>query len=1115
MSKLPWEPWHHVVKLRDDLKQGDLPMSAFAADLYLVSTNQAPRVYQEPADFFALTYPTYNLRRLAADVVNRLAGKSEKAVRQLELTYGGGKTHTLVTLYHLVKDPSRLPALSAVDQFIKDIGAIPEKAEVAVLAFDRLDPVVGMDVLGPNGEKGRFRYPWSALAWQLAGPEGLAMLGQEGETEREEHPFTNVLADILAAPAARGRSSLVLLDEVLMWARTKVGADAAWRPRIQDFFQCLTQAAVQVKGCCLVASLLATDPKKSDPLGREILRDLHEVFRREREEGVQPVEKADVPEVLRRRFFKPDTIRDREAFRPHVVAALKGIADLDEQTRKEGKTAEDRLVDAYPFHPDLIEILYGKWTNLESFQRTRGVLRTFALALREAERHDRSPLVGPNAFLGPAGKPELSEAARDLASVAAAEEATGKQQDWPRILEIELGKAQKIQDEYPGLRFRELEQSVIATFLHSQPIGHKALPRELFSLVGPTRPDRIDLEKSLRRWADVSWYLDEATIHDVEVTSDGNRQLPRAWRLGTNPNLNQMHDSAFKSISDDIVKTRLIDEISKLKSLTAGASAAGAAVHVLPVQPSKVDDDGAFHYVTLGPSAASDSGKPSAEARRYLDERSGPEHPRVFRNAILAAVPARDGLEAAKAAIQDYLAWEVVKSQLDTDNQELDPLRAAGLATSLRKAREAVPGAIQQAYCIVVTVSEKDEAQAFRLAVTDKPLFQQIKEDRRARIQDRAISADALLPGGPYALWREGDTSRRLKNLCEAFAQLPRLPKMLDTRAVLDTLIAGCKDGQFVLRQERPDRSIRTFWREEPDPAALEDPTLEVVLPEAAEITSLNPALLPPGALPGLWTGSSLSPQDLCVYFSGTHSVTIAREGYDEAIAVPKAARSVVEAAVLEAVQVGKLWLLSATVSLISEEVPAGILTDAAILQAPPPPIAPTSLLPDALASAWSGASTTGLALAEGLSAKGGKALPWALVKKAIADALRVRLLELGTGSGPWPCDLSGARHLALQVPAPDDLGPRVPPPPSAAGKRHAAVEADLTAAEIQDLADAVGEVKKAAAGYDLKFRLRIEVGTEDEPPSSVLKAINETLQEVSPALQFEVGAAQEESPVA
>ena len=137
--------------------------------------------------------------------------------------------------------------------------------------------------------------------------------------------------------------------------------------------------------------------------------------------------KEDVAEVLRRRFFVADSIRNREGFRSHVVAALKGISDLDDQTRKDGKAAEQRFVASYPFHPDLIDVFYSKWTNLEGFQRTRGVLRTFALALREAEQWDESPLVAANGFLTEPGKSGISEAARELTTIAATEEYEGQE----------------------------------------------------------------------------------------------------------------------------------------------------------------------------------------------------------------------------------------------------------------------------------------------------------------------------------------------------------------------------------------------------------------------------------------------------------------------------------------------------------------------------------------------------------------------------------------------------------------------------------------------------------------------------------------------------------------
>src|SRR5581483_1509276 len=124
-------PWHKVVTLRDDLRSGELTLSMFAADLYDVVMGTARPIYQDPAEFFALTYPTFNLRQMVSDVLLRLAGKNDKAVRQLELTYGGGKTHSLITLYHLVKAPERLPDLPAVREFRQHAGGIePPKSRV-------------------------------------------------------------------------------------------------------------------------------------------------------------------------------------------------------------------------------------------------------------------------------------------------------------------------------------------------------------------------------------------------------------------------------------------------------------------------------------------------------------------------------------------------------------------------------------------------------------------------------------------------------------------------------------------------------------------------------------------------------------------------------------------------------------------------------------------------------------------------------------------------------------------------------------------------------------------------------------------------------------------------
>ena len=1101
MANLPWKCWHEVVTLRDDLRTGELPMHMFAADLYEVVMQNGKRpIYEDPEKFFALTYPTYNLRQLVKDVVLRVAGQNDKAVRQLELTYGGGKTHTLITLRHLVTDPDNLPNLLAVDEFTKDIGQTPPKARVAALCFDKLDVEKGMAVRGPDGRVRELRQPWSVLAFQIAGDEGLKILHADNlAEERESAPAENLLTELLELPVKDGLGVLILIDEVLMYVREKVNIDSKWKDRVINFFQYLSQAATKVDRCCIVASLLASDPNKSDATGRQIQGELYDIFQRQREEAVEPVVKGDVAELLRRRFFTPESLKDREAFRPHVVAALKGISAIDDQTEKQGAVAEELFLRSFPFHPELTEIFYAKWTQLDRFQRTRGVLRTYALALREAEKWDVGPLIGPNVFLTAPGRDGLSAPLGELITVADTEDHEGRRQAWTGVIEGELGRAREIQLDSIGLKGREIEQAVVAVFLHSQPIGLNAKTRDLAVLLGATRPDRIELEKGLVRWAQVSFWLDD------QYTATTGAQMPDTWRLGNRPNLTQMHMVAAARITTDMVRTRLTEETSKLKSLSSGATAAGVRVHTLPTKPQDIEDDGQFHYAILLPSAVSDSGKPSPEARRFIEETTGPQKPRVYRNALILLAPSVDGLAVASNRIREYLAWEQVHADLKAQGQEgsLDAARMHTLAISIDKSKGRITESIKQAYCIVITVSDKDVVQAFKINITDEPHFTIIKNDTRSRIQDTAIEAESLLPNGPYNLWRQGETSRRVKDLSGAFAQLPHLPKMLQAKAILDTLSEGCVQGSFVLKLTRPDGSFRTWWRTCPDDTAMNEPALELVLPDAAELNDIPFELLVPKVLPDLWQTDEIRVQTVIDYFCGTMVVQVQREGWVEPVAIPKAVVSVVSASVAAAVEAGKLWLVNGPSSIMAEPIPTGILTPQAVLRQPPAAIAAGEILPENLSDAWVNGEATALSIATALSQSFGQTMPWKTVSDVITASLNARFTELEPTSGAWPCDYPHAQTIKITAasggPGGGSGGQGGGHGGGQTGKYRAATT-ELEPAEIQELGESVPELLqiKAKSNFPWKFEIRIQLGDGlDYPPEDVIEEINRILANI------------------
>ena len=1096
MAKTEWTPWRDVVTVRDDVKTGDLSLARFAADLYDVVLDRGPIQYRDATEFFSLTYPTFNLRELVKDVVLRLEGKTDKAIRQLELTYGGGKTHTLITLYQLVHRPDVLPDLPAVREFREHAGIPFPTARVACLPFDKLDVEKGMEIANPQGQRRWLKQPWSVLAYQIAGDAGLQLLHAEGRAEeRESAPAENLLTELLAMPSHEGLATLILLDEVLMYVREKVVDDPAWRGRMQNFFQYLTQAVTKVPRCALVVSLLASDPRKNDVIGKELSRDLAEIFRREQDHSIQPVGKDDVAEILRRQFFTPGSIREREQFRAPVVAALKGISALDEATRKEGGQAEDRYLNHYPFHPDLTDVFYTKWTQLEGFQRTRGILRTFALALRDAEQWDTQPLISTNVLLDAPGSRELSAAARELATVAATEEYEAKRQEWLTILQGELEKAQRIQEEVPALRARELEQAVIATFLHSQPIGQRATTRELLVLLGAARPDRIELEKALRQWADTSWFLDEAALTEGQ---SNRTSLPSVWRLGSRPNLKQMHNDARVRVASnrDGVHSRLIDEIKKVKSLTVGATGAGATVHLLPKQPADIEDDGRFHYAVLGPEAASASGNPSTLAQRFLEETTTSDRPRVHRNAVVLATLERSGLAAVREHIEVALAWDEVESQLK--KQDLDPIRAQLLKQYQTDARDAIPRLVQQSYSIVVSVGKDAVPLAFKMSVdVTRPLFEQIKNDERSRIQDTAISAEAILPEGPYDLWKPGDTARRLKDLVSAFADVPALPKM-KTQGIWDTVKQGMQEGLFVLRAWRPDRSYRTWWREPIHDEDISDSSMELVLPESAELDHLPVDLLAPGRLPGLWPdGGGLIVADIAQYFSGTTIAEVTQNGYTEPVAVPHVSEKILIDAVKMAIASGVIWVVNGQVSLWGESVPDGVITLQAQLNTPPEPIGVFDSLADNIPEAWEDGSTTALAISIALSNRRSQPLPWSIVRQAITEARNAGLITLDTADVSWPCALSEAGSVRIGVP--QTTGP-VPTPPAQPVVRDKRTRSDrvVRPAELQNMADVIGDLMNLLHDRKPVIRVTLEFDADAVHDLTSESRLNDLLNSIS-----------------
>jgi predicted AAA+ superfamily ATPase len=233
-------PWTDVVVPHADVASGDLAMGTYAANLAAVAyrTRTSPHVYDDPAAFYRSTYLTPAMTRLLADVFGVLDGRPGDRALQLRTPFGGGKTHTLLALYHLAT--ARDEVAAAIDR-----GSIPDPGPVrlAVLSGEYLDPQRGRSVDGRTIET-----LWGELAYQLGGWEAYDALlagGEEGTPPGGER-----LAALLA-----GGPTLVLLDEVLVYvAKGKAlrRADSTAGQQALIFVQNLGEAVNQQRNAAMV-----------------------------------------------------------------------------------------------------------------------------------------------------------------------------------------------------------------------------------------------------------------------------------------------------------------------------------------------------------------------------------------------------------------------------------------------------------------------------------------------------------------------------------------------------------------------------------------------------------------------------------------------------------------------------------------------------------------------------------------------------------------------------------------------------------------------------------------------------------------------------------------------
>ena len=391
------KPWRDVIMPHEDVASGRYQQAEFAADLWQVHLGEGTDEYRLPQEFYRRTFLTESLRRLLVDAIRRLTGEGGNPVVQLQTNFGGGKTHTMLALYHLFSGIAPTE-LADIDEIMQEAGAItlPDTRRV-VLVGNKISP--GNPVTKEDGVV--VRTLWGELAWQLGGKEAYALVAADDENA------TNP-GDTLRTLFNKYGPCLILIDEWVAYARQlheKSDLPGGSFDTQFSFAQALTEAAKAAGNCLLVISLPTSDmasPRDYAEVGGqqgiEALNRLKNVVGRV-ESSWRPASAEEGFEIVRRRLFKP--LAESEAFKQRDVVAREFVDFYRMQNQEFPPECRDadyerRIKSAYPIHPEIFDRLYEDWSTLVNFQRTRGVLRLMAAVIHNLwERGDRNSLIMP------------------------------------------------------------------------------------------------------------------------------------------------------------------------------------------------------------------------------------------------------------------------------------------------------------------------------------------------------------------------------------------------------------------------------------------------------------------------------------------------------------------------------------------------------------------------------------------------------------------------------------------------------------------------------------------------------------------------------------------------
>ena len=794
MASSKIKSWIESVALHPDVVSEDFSEDVFALDLGPLAegAKSVPAVYRDPEHFFRASYVTSGLRSLLKDVLSRLSGGEGNRVLKLFTPFGGGKSHTLAALLHAARNRAALDVIPEGKGLPR-----PDKVRTAVFDGQFFDATNGK--MSP-GDAVRCQTMWGWIAFSLGGKKAYELLRKQDEARVA--PGADEILAVLGDSA-----NLILLDEALGYLISTGGIQVGQtnlRSETLTFLQRLTVAVSNTKKTAFVFSLQSSKRESLEYLS--LLQTVEHLAAR-KDQQREPVESKEILAVIQRRLLAklPDAADSSPAagaYQELVTQMRRSYAQSkaeQQQAEEEGIALRDRVRQAYPFHPALIDIMSERWAAIPDFQRTRGALRFLAACLRAYHKKEKSgPVLGP-------GDVPMEDSEVRLAFF----KEVGQQADFQPVLEHDLIG--------PNARARRIDQrraKESPTLAKKQPASRLATAILMYSFGGlrreqagrtETLPPGVSEPELLAAVVgpDLDSVTAQACLKELKeqclyLHFDGVR-----YCFKKDPNVTLLIEQEAESVARDEKQVR--QEIKRmLESRLAGHHDAV----VWPEKPGDIPDKEPMFLVGYLPLEFAGEPKSEQDAKAVdLCGKFGGKQ-RSYRNGLGLAAPATDQVEPLRSSVRYLLAVGRVKDkarQYNLTDEQKSQLRERD-ATE----RSAAESCFLKLYSEVLLPVVKDGGLGVvPVSVGGRPLQTTLNDKREAAIHDRVMELlvgvarkvfDKVAPTKIVELFKLGGKNTpgiKTSEVVDGFYSYLGYPRLTTSDAIRSSIARGVAEGHF------------------------------------------------------------------------------------------------------------------------------------------------------------------------------------------------------------------------------------------------------------------------------------------------------------------------------